>query len=53
MHELSYNRKKEITQGGAEMIATRNERIEFNPQKDLLGWMLKKKQNRQTITSIK
>jgi hypothetical protein len=34
------------------MTATKNERIEFNPQKDLLGWMLKKKQNRQTATGI-
>ena len=34
------------------MTTIKNERIEFNPQKDLLGWMLKKKQNRQTITRM-
>jgi len=34
------------------MITTRNERIEFNPQKNLLGWMLKRKQNRQIVTEL-
>lgn len=34
------------------MITTRNERIEFNPQKNLLGGMLKRKQNRQIVTGL-
>jgi len=34
------------------MITTRNERIEFNPQKDLLGGMLKRRQNHQTVIGL-
>jgi hypothetical protein len=35
------------------MIITRNERIEFNPQKDLLGGILKRRQNHQIATGRK
>ena len=31
------------------MITTRDERIEFNPQKDLLGGMLKRRRTHQTV----
>jgi len=36
------------------MITTRNERIEFNLQKDLLGWMIERnrKPYRQTVTGL-
>ena len=36
------------------MINARNERIEFNPQKDLWGRMIEKKRmpNQQTVTGL-
>ena len=44
-HVLPYpmiERRKEITEGGANMTMTRDERVEFNPQKGLLGWMVER-----------
>jgi hypothetical protein len=37
--------------GGAEMITTRKERIEFNPNKNLMGWMIEGKRQPQRHTA--
>lgn len=36
------------------MMTIRKERIEFNPQKDLLGWIIEKNRRpeRQTLTGL-
>jgi len=34
------------------MTIKRNKRIEFNPQKDLLGGMLKRRQNHQIVIGL-
>jgi len=34
------------------MTIKRNERIEFNPQKDLLGGMLKRRHNHQIVIGL-